>query len=101
MKDDNRRFVIDYNSYKNIRVEHIFIQDDSLRYGMSISMNFKKLKKILWLESYYVDAVRTLQNGIPVIGGIPLDPYYKYEYNKSGKLKTQKGKAEIKKCDCY
>jgi len=101
MKDDSRHFAIDYNGYRNNRVEHIFIQDDSLRYGMSISMTFKTLKKIWWLESSYVDTVRTLQNGTPVIGGIPLEPYYKYEYSKSGKLKTEKGIAELKLCECY
>lgn len=100
MKEDNRHFAIDYNSYRNNRVEHIFIQDDSLRYGMSISMTFKTLKKIWWLESSYVDTVGTLENGTPVIGGIPLDPYYKYEYSKSGKLKTKRGIAELKLCDC-
>lgn len=100
MKDNNKHFVIDYNGYRDNRVEHIFIQDDSLRYGMSISMTFKTLKKIWWLESSYVDTVRTLQNGTRVIGSIPLDPYYKYEYSKSGKLKIKRGIAELKLCDC-
>lgn len=100
VKDNNKRFAIDYNSYRSNRVEHIFIQDDSLRYGMSISMTFKTLKKIWGLESSYVDTVRTLQDGTPVIGSIPLDPYYKYEYSKSGKLKAKKGIAELKLCSC-
>lgn len=100
MKDNKRHFAIDYNGYRNNRIEHIFIQDDSLRYGMSISMTFKTLKNIWWLESSYVDTVRTLENGARVIGRIPLDPYYKYEYSKSGKLKTAKEIGELKLCDC-
>jgi hypothetical protein len=67
---------------------------------MSISMTFKTLKNIWWLESSYVDTVRTLENGARVIGRIPLDPYYKYEYSKSGKLKTAKEIGELKLCDC-
>jgi hypothetical protein len=100
MKDKQRRFAVDYNSYRNNRVEHIFIQDDSLRYGMGISMTFKTLKKIWRLESSYVDTVRTLENGTPVIGRIPLDKYYRYEYNKAGKLKTENRVGELKLCDC-
>jgi hypothetical protein len=100
MKDDSRHFAIDYNSYRNNRIAHIFIQDHSLRYGMSISMTFKTLKKISRLKSIYIDTVRTTQNGTPVIGGIPLDDYYEFEYTKLGKLKTKKGVGELKLCDC-
>lgn len=100
MKEDNRRFAITYNGNRNNRFDRLFIQDDSLRYGMGISMTFKTLRKMWRLESSYVDTVRTLENGTPVIGRIPLEKYYRYEYNKAGKLKTENRVGELKLCDC-
>lgn len=101
MKESNRSFIIGYNGFRHNRIEHIFIQDDLLRYGMATSMTFKTLKKIWHLESLYVDTLRTFDNGTPVIGSIQLDKNYKYEYGKKGKLKTDKIVGELKLCDCH
>ena len=100
LKTHSERFVIVYNGYKNNRVGYIFIVDDSLRYGVSISTTFKTLKKLSKLESCYVDSVGVLANGTIVMGSIPLDKYYKYEYDKKGKLKTGNIVGELRLCDC-
>jgi len=98
--EDNRRFALKFYSFKKNRLEHIFIDDDSLRYGMSLSSSFKSRKKIWFLQSLYVDTLRTLNNGSPVIGAIPLQKNYKYEYNKSGRLKLDKVEGDFKICVC-
>jgi len=99
MKENRRRFSIQYNSYKSNRLSIIFIQDDSLRYGMVIGTTFNSLKKISRLYSNYTDSVGTY-NGITAIGSIPLDKYYFYNYNNAGKLKTKTVVGELKLCEC-
>ena len=99
MKENSRRFSIQYNNYKNNRLSIIFIQDDSLRYGMIIGTTFNSLKKISRLYSDYTDSVGTY-NAVIGIGSIPLDKYYYYNYNKSGKLIIKTLVGELKLCDC-
>lgn len=99
-EEKSQRFAVQYNSYRRNRIEHIIIQDDNLRYGMTLSTTFKSLKKISRLYSLYVDTIRTLENGTPVIGSISLDKNYKYLYNKSGQLILNKNIGELKLCEC-
>jgi len=96
MRENSRVFYMGYNSYKKNRIGLIFIEDDSLRYGMSIS----SLKNLWRLRSSYHDTLSILKNGIPVIGDIPQEKNYSYEYNKSGRLKIDRVVGELKVCDC-
>ena len=91
---------LDYNAVKKNRLQHIFILDENLKYGFALSTTFKSLKKISRLHSSYVDTLRIQENGTPVIGEIPLDKYYRYDYDKAGKLKTKTIVGELKLCEC-
>jgi hypothetical protein len=98
--DHRSRLVVDYNVFKKNRVQSIFITDDSLRYGMSISTSLRSSKKLALLHSLYVDTLWTTEKGIPAIGVIPLDKSYRYEYNKTGRLRLKGIVGELKLCDC-
>lgn len=93
------RFVIAYNAYKENRFERMFIDDDSLRYGWAFSTTFKSSKKLWQLETLYVDTLRYVGES-PVIGAVPQDKNYYYEYDRAGKLKNQKTVGELKLCNC-
>lgn len=99
IKQPKQRFAILYNNYKNNRLDLIFIQNDSLKYGMVLGTTFKSLKKIDRLKSDYTDSVGTLK-GFTVISSVPLDKYYDYEYDKKGRLKTKTVVGELKLCEC-
>ena len=77
---------------------YIFIKDTAQKYGMSLGTTFKSLKKISRLQSSYVDTFT--MNGKTVIGEIPLEKYYLYNYDKSGSLKSKPTLGELKLCDC-
>jgi hypothetical protein len=100
VRENTNVLALDFNAVRQNRLQHIFIQDDSLRYGIALSTTFKSLKKLSHLQSSYVDTIRTLDNGTPVIGAIPLDKKYSYEYDKTGKLITKKTIGELKLCEC-
>ena len=100
LKDKDKGVLIDYNGYKKNRVEHIFVQDNNLKYGVSISMTFKSLKKINRLESYYIDSAGNITNVSNTGEAFPVEKRYGYYYDKKGKLKTGKGTWELKLCDC-
>lgn len=93
-----QRFAVQYNSYRSNRIEHIIMQDDTLKYGFVISMTFKTLKKINRFIAFYAQLEnRTSATSYSII---PLDKSYKYEYNKGGRLKSDKVIGELKFCDC-
>ena len=98
LKENQQFFIIAYNVFRNNRVQHIFVQNDSLRYGMSVSMTFKSLKKIWFLKADYVEKVQ--YGNKQLIKSVPLDNAYKYEYKRNGKLKTNKSIGNIKVCEC-
>jgi hypothetical protein len=98
IQESHQVFGISYNSFHKNRVEFVGIQNDSLRYGMSISMTFKSLKKISWLRTEYIDTVTV--NGKPVITDLLVGDRYWYYYKKNGKLDSKKTVGEMKLCDC-
>lgn len=90
---------ISYNGYKKNRLEHLFISDDSLKYGTSARMTFRSLKKISELHSLYVDTI--MINGKVGYGNtIPLEISYSYRYKKSGRIKTIRPQKDIRRCNC-
>jgi hypothetical protein len=98
MYQKSQIFSIVYNSFQKNRLMYIFIKDTAQKYGMAIGTTFKTLKKIYRLQSSYVDTMTV--NGKVVIGKIPLDKYYYYEYDKTGALKSKPSAGELKLCDC-
>ena len=94
----DQRFGILYNGYKKNRLSTIFVQDDTLRHGMSLSTTFRSLRKIDRLESAYTD--RMTINGKQTITNIPLEKYYNYRYDRKGKLILGSMVGELKRCDC-
>jgi hypothetical protein len=98
MKQFNQRLTIQYNGYRNNRIESIIIQDDDLKYGIAISMTFRTLKKIKRFISFYAALEdRTSATSYSII---PLDKSYKYEYNKSGKIIPAKVIGNFQICNC-
>jgi hypothetical protein len=63
---------------------------------MTISTTFKSLKKISRLESVYTDTIT--RNGRIVIGNIPLDKYYNYQYDRRGRLILKNMKGDLILC---
>ena len=100
LSDKDKRVLIKHNGYKSNRVDHIFVQDDNLRYGVTIPTTFKSLKKIYKLESYYLDSTGNMTNGWNIPGADSLEKLYGYYYDKKGKLRTGKIFGELKLCDC-
>lgn len=90
---------ISYNGYKKNRFENVFIRDDSLKYGTSISATFRSLKKISELHSLYVDTIM-IHSELGYGDIIPLEDGYSYRYKKNGRLKTVRPPNDFKKCDC-
>jgi hypothetical protein len=98
VREGRKIFLMDYNSFRKNRIETIMLQDDSLKYGMSISMTFKSLKKLWWLRAVYIDTVTV--NGRNVVTNMPIDNPYWYRYKKSGKIDKKSTFGEMKLCDC-
>lgn len=87
------RFAITYN-WKRNTPQMIIIQDDYLKYGMSIYTTFKTGRKIWQILSSYTELI----DG--VVTTSPFTQDYHYYYKKSGKLDTKKTKGSISICDC-
>jgi hypothetical protein len=98
VREATQTFLVDYNSFRNNRVESIMLQNDSLKYGMSISMTFKSLKKLWWLRAVYIDT--TTVNGRTVVTNMPIENPYWYRYKKNGKVDNKKTVGEMKLCNC-
>jgi hypothetical protein len=96
----NEELGLAYNGYRNNKLEYIFIENDSLRYGVSFSAIARKIKQFRRVESSYLDTLGTTSRGYPIIGRIELDKYYYYSYNKKGRLNIKKMDGELKLCQC-
>jgi hypothetical protein len=88
VRDSTEKLLLDYNSYKENRIESIMLMDDSLGYAMSVSMTFKSLRKLWWLRAFPTDAKKN--TSIP----------YWYYYNTNGKLDKKRTASDIKICNC-
>lgn len=89
---------IGYNGHRQNRLQNIIIQDDSLRYGTSISTTFRTLNKLWILQAWYSEVVK--ETGTAIIRQVPLDNAYRYEYGKNGKLKSKGTGGAVKACEC-
>lgn len=98
VKETALSFLLSYNSHRRNRVYNILIQDDSLRFGTSISMTSRSLKKLWMLRSWYAEVVE--KNGRSIIRQVPLDNAYRYEYRKNGRLKIKETTGLVKDCEC-
>lgn len=106
MQKNKENLSVRYNGYQQNRLAGIDIEDDSFQYGIWVLVNELKSKNKIWvLESFNVDSAGRFHivgygdNMKAIIGGIPLNKMYKYDYYKNGKLNRKKSIGEIKLCD--
>jgi hypothetical protein len=100
MVHGDRRLVVKHDPLKQNRLANIYLDDDKLKYWVSVSTAFKTKKKVWQLSaSYYVDAVTPTSSG-NVYRPVPRPKEFVYEYDKKGRLKHGYGKATLKYCSC-
>jgi hypothetical protein len=85
-------FSLKYNPYRNFGPTHIAMQDENLKYGISIATSFKTAKYI-----WYVQPVFYAETEKSNIINLLTDFYL--EYDKKGILKKKKCIGTIKYCD--
>lgn len=92
IREDSSSFNLGYNPFYNAGPSLISRQDQSLRFGVSISHSFKTNKYVWLIEPVFYE--KTEKSHV-----INILPDFYYEYDRKGKLKPKKCKGEIKYCD--
>jgi hypothetical protein len=99
IEKEAKTVLLEYNGAKHSRLNRIYVRDENLRYGLVVSTSFRTLKKVESVESLYSDTVNmndvTTRTNI-----IPQSQGFYFNYKKSGKLKSERQKRELKLCDC-
>jgi len=92
VKQDSSSFKLGYNSYYDKGPNLISRQDQSLRFGLSISHSFKTNKYVWRIAPVFYEETEKAHV-------INILPDFYFEYNRRGKLKPKKCIGEIKYCD--
>jgi len=92
VKQDSSSFNLGYNSFYDKGPDIISRQDQSLRFGLSISHSFKTNKYVWRIEPVFYEETEKAHV-------INILPDFYYEYTRRGKLKPKKCKGEIKYCN--
>lgn len=92
IRQDSSSFNLGYNPFYDAGPSLISRQDQSLRFGVSISHSFKTNKYVWRIEPVFYE--ETEKSHV-----INILPDFYYEYDRKGKLKPKKCKGEIKYCD--
>lgn len=92
IRQDSSSFLLGYNAFYDAGPSLISRQDQSLRFGVSISHSFKTNKYVWRIEPVFYE--ETERSHV-----INILPDFYYEYDRKGKIKPKKCKGEIKYCD--